>query len=846
MSEATMPDSEDAARRKAQEARLEKTWETPSGWRYWSAVNNTEVGLWYTATSFLFFLFAGALALLVRAQLAVPDNDLISASLYNQAFTLHGTAMMFLFAVPIFEAVAILLLPTMLAARDLPFPRLSAYGYWCFLIGGVFVMGSIFFNAAPDAGWFMYPPLTTDPKLTGIGADIWLLGLSFIEVASIAAAVELIVGVLKCRPPGMRINTMPLYCWYVLIVGGMILFAFPPLIAGDILFELERLAGWPFFDASRGGDPVLWQHLFWIFGHPEVYIVFLPSIALLAMIVPTFARRPIIGYSWIVLAAVGTGFLSFGLWVHHMFTTGLPAISLGFFSAASEAVAIPTGVQIFVFVATMLAGKMTRSTPMLFAAGALAIFVFGGLTGVMVAIAPFDWQAHDSYFVVAHLHYVLIGGMVLPLFAGAYYYYPLIMARKLSDRIGRLVFWLMFLGFNIAFFPMHFTGLRGMPRRVFTYPGGIGWDWLNLISSAGAVLFAAGVLLFTWDAIWGIRRRADSPRNPWGAGTLEWLNPIPGPDYGVRSVPAIASRYPLWDDPELPRRVDEGREYLPDAEEGKRETLVTSVLDARPIQCLRVPGNSFMPMIAAVLTGAVFILTTFHLYWTGLAFGVAAILSILAWLWRGTAMVPEKHEKDIGRGVRLPLYASGIRSVGWWAMFITMTGDMTAFASLVFSYFYFWTIHPVFPPLDAAGLPMGPGLLWPGVALLAALGAWGAMLWARARNTAGQAGGLRLGLLAAVLLALASGGAMLMGPWANGLEPTTHAYPAAVWVLLGWAALHLAVGVIMTLYALARSLAGKLTREHDIDIHNVVLYWHFAAITAVVTLATVALFPLLA
>src|SRR5687768_15913020 len=308
---------------RAQAERLLQAWKTPEGWRYWSAVNNSEVGLWYTAAAFLFFLFAGVLALLMRIQLAVPGNDFLTADRYNQFFTVHGSVMMFLFAIPIFEAIAVLLLPQMLGARDLPFPRLSAFGFWCFVIGGVFVCGSIFFNAAPDAGWFMYPPLSTEQS--GIGADIWLLGLSFIEVASIAAAVELIVGVLKCRAPGMHINLTPLYSWYVLIVGAMILFAFPPLIAGDLLFELERLLDWPFFDVTRGGDPILWQHLFWIFGHPEVYIIFLPAIALLAMIVPTFAQRPIAGYSWIVLSALGTGFLSFGLWVHHMFTTGLPS-----------------------------------------------------------------------------------------------------------------------------------------------------------------------------------------------------------------------------------------------------------------------------------------------------------------------------------------------------------------------------------------------------------------------------------------------------------------------------------------------------------------------------------------
>ncbi|ODN71413.1 cytochrome c oxidase subunit 1 [Methylobrevis pamukkalensis] len=519
-----MPDDpRDRARMDAEADRLRKAWETPRGWRYWSAVNNTEIGVWYTVTAFVFFLFAGVLALLVRTQLAVPDNDFVSAGLYNQLFTLHGTMMMFLFAVPIFEAVAILILPQMLGARDLPFPRLSAFGYWCFLIGGVFVGGSIFFNAAPDGGWFMYPPLTTDPELSGIGADIWMLGLSFIEVASIAAAVELIVGVLKCRPPGMRINLMPLYCWYMLIVAGMILFAFPPLIAGDILFEMERLLDWPFFDPARGGDPILWQHLFWIFGHPEVYIVFLPAIALLAMIVPTFAQRPIVGYGWIVLAAVGTGFLSFGLWAHHMFTTGLPAISLGFFSAASEAVAIPTGVQIFVFIATLLAGRVIFSVPMLYATGALAIFVFGGLTGVMVAIAPFDWQVHDSHFVVAHLHYTLIGGMFFPLIAGLYYFYPFVRGYMLSARLGKWAFWLMFSGFNIAFLPMHFTGLRGMPRRVFTYPDNLGWDWLNLVSTIGAYIMAAGVLVLCFDIFRPKKAHERAGRNPWNAGTLEWV-----------------------------------------------------------------------------------------------------------------------------------------------------------------------------------------------------------------------------------------------------------------------------------------------------------------------------------
>ncbi|MFK0276321.1 cytochrome c oxidase subunit I [Ensifer sp. NPDC090286] len=825
------------AERSAQAERLRKVWANPTGWRYWTSVNNTQIGLWYAATAFAFLLFAGLLALIMRVQLALPDNDLVSADFYNQAFTLHGTVMMFLFAVPIFEAVAIFLLPPMLGARELPFPRLGAFGFWSFFLGGVFVCGSIFFDAAPSSGWFMYPPLATDEKLSGIGADIWLLGLSFIEVASIAAAVELIVGIMKCRAPGMRINLMPLFAWYLLIVAGMILFAFPPLIAGDILFELQRMFDWPFFDPSRGGDPLLWQHLFWIFGHPEVYIIFLPAIALMAMIVPTFSRRPIVGYSWIVLAAVGTGFLSFGLWVHHMFATGLPQISLAFFSAASEAVAIPTAVQIFVFIATMLAGRVILSTPMLFGMGGIAIFVVGGLTGVMVAIAPFDWQAHDTYFVVAHLHYVLIGGMLFPVIAGIYYYYPLIDAKQLSDRLGRAAFWLMFAGFNIAFFPMHLTGLMGMPRRVFTYPADLGWNTLNLVSSAGAFVFAAGVAIVVVDVLRPKHRQRRGEQNPWNAGTLEWISE-PEENWGVRSIPFVASRYPLWDQPELAEEICEGRWYLADAKEGRREGLITSVLDARPEQVLRVGGTSKVTILSATALGAVFVAMTFK-WW--IATAIAALITfcaLLYWLWTGTAEIPEQAEKDVGDGLILPIYASGPASVGWWAMFITMVGDSTAFASLVFGYFFYWTIHEDF----TAGAS-GPGVAWPMLAAALFALAWLTALVARRFNRLDRVGLTRAALIVAFVLAAAGGAAGVAGPWSHGMDPTGHVYAAIVWVLVGWTLVHAAVGAVMLAYCLARSLAGRLTKRHDMDLCNVVLYWHFMVTTATIAFSVVGLFP---
>lgn len=823
--------------RAAQSERLRKVWENPHGWRYWTSVNNTQVGLWYASTAFIFLLFAGALALIMRAQLAMPDNDLVSADFYNQLFTLHGTVMMFLFAVPIFEAVAIFLLPPMIGARELPFPRLGAFGFWSFFLGGIFVCGSIFFDAAPSSGWLMYPPLATDEKLSGIGADIWLLGLSFIEVASIAAAVELIVGIMKCRAPGMRINLMPLFAWYLLIVAGMILFAFPPLIAGDILFEMQRMFDWPFFDPARGGDPLLWQHLFWIFGHPEVYIIFLPAIALMAMIVPTFSGRPIVGYSWIVLAAVGTGFLSFGLWVHHMFATGLPQISLAFFSAASEAVAIPTAVQVFVFIATMLAGRVILSTPMLFGAGGIAIFVIGGLTGVMVAIAPFDWQAHDTYFVVAHLHYVLIGGMLFPVVAGIYYYYPLIDAKRLSNTLGRIAFWLMFVGFNVTFFPMHLTGLFGMPRRVFTYPGDLGWNLLNLVSSVGAIVFAFGVLIVVWDVLRPKHREPRAEQNPWNAGTLEWVSE-PEENWGVRSVPFVSSRYPLWDQPTLAREISEGRWYLPDAKEGRREGLVTSVLDARPEQVLRVGGTSKVTILSAFSLGAVFIALTFKWWVAGAVAAFTCFCAILYWLWTGTGEIPEKPQKDVGVGLALPLYASGPSSVGWWAMFITMVGDSTAFASLIFGYFFYWTIHEDFTAGSA-----GPGMMWPLVSAALFVFAWLATLAARHFNALARTAFARAALIVALALTVVASAAGIAGPWLHAMNPTAHVYPAIVWVLVCWTVVHACVGAVMLAYCLARSLAGRLTKTHDIDLRNVALYWHFLAITALITFFVIGLFP---
>ncbi|RYH04531.1 cytochrome ubiquinol oxidase subunit I [Salipiger sp. IMCC34102] len=818
------------------EDRLRKAWIAPKGLAYFTAVNNDKIGAWYSLTALFFMLMAGVLALLMRVQLAVPDNTFLDADRYNQFFTMHGSAMMFLFAVPMFEAISILVLPAFLGARDMPFPRLSAYGFWCFVIGGIFVMGSILFDAAPTSGWFMYPPLSTEAE--GIGTDIWLLGLAFIEVASIAAAVELIVGVLKCRPPGMRVNLMPLYAWYVLVVGGMILFAFPPLIAGDFLFELQRGFDWPFFDPTRGGDPMLWQHLFWIFGHPEVYIIFLPSIAIAAMVIPTVAQRPIVGYSWIVLSAVGVGFLSFGLWVHHMFTTGLPNISLGFFSAASEAVVIPTGIQIFVFAATLMVGKVQKSLPMLWISGALAIFVLGGLTGVMLAIAPFNWAVHDTYFIVAHLHYTLFGGMIFPVIAGIYYFYPFFRKGKMmSKTLGRWSFWLIFVGFNAAFLPMHYTGLIGMPRRVYTYGENVGWGWLNMLSTAASFVIAAGFLVFVWDLLRPKRDFEIEKRNPWNAGTLEWSHNVPEEQWGVRSIPHVTSRYPLWDQPRLVERMDAGRYYLADTEFGYRETLITSVLDGQPMHVQRVTGPAYVTLLAAAFTGGAFIFPTFGWYAPAIVSGAFAIVCVLYWLWTATAQIPEKPTSDVGLGLRLPRYASGPDAPGWWAVWITMLGDATAFASLIFGFFFYWTANEAFPPPLAEH---ADGALVAAAAVLVSL-SWGATRGARWLNRHDHVPAAQAALLVACLssaLCIASA----YGAVAD-LRPTAHVYPALICAMAVWLIGHLGLGLIGQGYCLARSLAKRLTPIFDADLANVTLLWHFITLQALITCVVIGLLP---
>ncbi|HYD75796.1 cbb3-type cytochrome c oxidase subunit I [Ramlibacter sp.] len=820
---------------------LQRAWKPPTGIRLLTRVNNTYVGVYYVGTSLLFFLLAGVLALVMRTQLAVPENTLVGHDLYNQLFTMHGTVMMFLFAVPAVEAMGVLILPNMLGARDLPFPRLSMYAFWAYAIGGLIFFATIFWGLAPRGGWFMYPPLTSYEYAPADNADWWLLGIGFIEISAIAGAIEIVVGVLRTRAPGMTLGRMPVYAWSMLVIAGMIIFAFPAIILGTLLLEIERSFQWPFFVAAKGGDPLLWQHLFWFFGHPEVYIIFLPAAGMVSMIIPAMAGTPLVGYRLVVLALVGAGFLSFGLWVHHMFTTGIPQLSLSFFSAASMAVSIPSGIQVFAWIATLAAAKRLRplKVPMLFVLGFFFIFVLGGLTGVMVAVVPFDWQAHDSYFIVAHLHYVLIGGMVFPLFGALYYWTPYISRKALSERMGQWAFWLMFVGVNLTFFPMHLTGLMGMPRRVYTYADYPGWAELNLLSTGGAFLIAAGVLVVVVDMALHLRIGNPNAGNVWGAGTLEWL---PNGDYGNRSIPIVHSREPLWDQPGLSEDVKEGRYYLPGTATGGRETIVTSAIDARPQYLLQMPGPGWSPLLAAVGTAGFFLLLTVKLVLPALLFGALALASVVWWLW-GSDPGPSHPPVDVGGGLRLPVQMTGPDSHSWWAMVVLILVCGSIFGSLVFSYLFLWTVSPDVWPTAVEALPgLGSPAASAGLLLASALG----VRWCSRRlaaDPARSAGPLRGVLAVAVLLLCASLVVEVEAQQDAGLSPRETAYGAVVYGLAALQGLFVAISATMGLYTLARSFAGMLSAQRRQTFDNTRLFWNYTVVQGLVALALVHGFP---
>ncbi|HYG25998.1 MAG TPA: cytochrome c oxidase subunit I [Caulobacteraceae bacterium] len=605
---------------------LKETWkDAPGLWGWLTTVDHKRIARRYIVTAFIFFLLAGLAAVAMRLQLSRPENDLISPARYNEIFTMHGTTMMFIFAVPILEAVAIYLVPLMVGARALAFPRLNAFSYFVYLAGALLLWVGFILNIGPDVGWFAYTPLSGPEYSPGHRTDVWAQMITFTEIAALSVAVNIACTILRMRAPGMTLSRMPLFVWVHLVVSIMTILALPAVMLASSLLMSDRLLGTHFYNAAEGGSHLLYQHLFWFFGHPEVYIIFLPGVAFVSMIVPTFARRPIVGYIPMVLSQAAIGFLSFGLWVHHMFATGLPRLGDSFYTAASMAIALPSGVQIFCWIATIWSGRPVFRTPLLWAVGFVITFVIGGLTGVMVASVPLDLQLHDTYFVVAHFHYVLIGGAVFPLFGAFAYWFPKFTGRMLSERLGAWQFWLFFIGFNVAFFPMHILGLLGMPRRVYTYPSGMGWEPYNQIATLGGVILFLSISLFIFNVFKSLSSGAKADDNPWDASTLEWSTPSPPPPYNFHHTPVVDSREPLW----------EHREDLPVMEglaTKKREVLVTSASEAHPDNRQSSPDPSIWPFISALAVSGVLIGTIFS-EWAFVWGLIPLTFALSAWFW---------------------------------------------------------------------------------------------------------------------------------------------------------------------------------------------------------------------
>jgi cytochrome c oxidase subunit I len=577
-------------------------------WSWLTTVDHKRIGTLYLFTSLAFFGIGGLEAGLIRAQLAGPNLHVVSAETYNQVFTMHGVTMIFLAVMPLAAAFFNFLIPLQIGARDVAFPRLNAFSYWVYLFGGLLITAPILFRAAPDGGWFNYTPLSTKAYSPGINADFWAVGVQVLGLSTLAAAFNFITTIINLRAPGMNFMRMPQFTWNAFVVQFFVLLAFPVLTIAVQFLIFDRFFGTNFYTTAAGADPLLWQHLFWIFGHPEVYILILPAFGLVSEVVPTFSRKPLFGYPLMIYATILIGFLGFGVWAHHMFAVGMGPVADAAFSLTSMLIAIPTGVKIFNWTATMWGGALRFTTPMLFALGLVALFPIGGISGVMHASAPADLQQTDTYFVVAHIHYVLFGGSMFGLFAGVYHYYPKLFGRRLDERLGKLHFWLAFVGMNLTFFPMHLAGLFGMPRRVYTYDAGQGFTGYNQAATAGYGILFVAMLVFAYNILRSRTRGARAGDDPWGAGTLEWSIPSPPPDYNFARLPRVASRYPLWDPraPELARTTD-----------GRGATAAALGIP--------MPRPTIMPLLVALLVAVMF--GGLLLLGTSTALGVGVMVS---------------------------------------------------------------------------------------------------------------------------------------------------------------------------------------------------------------------------
>ena len=614
-------------------AELERMWKTPPGPRGWlSSVDHKEIGLRYLVTSFIFLFAGGIQALIMRLQLAHGGAHLLTPEQYNELFTMHGITMILLYAFPVLSGFSNFLWPLLLGARDMALPRLNAFSYWIFLAAGVFMYASFAAGAAPNGGWFNYVPLTNREFNPGINIDFYALGNIFLGISTTSGAINFIVTTWPTRCPGMSVNRFPIVIWGTLTANAGNVLAIPVVSLAFFLLWLDRNFGTHFYNAANGGQPLLWQHLFWMWGHPWVYVIVLPAQGIVSDAIQTFCRRPLVGYTAVVLATVATMILGFGVWVHHMFATGLPAMGLSIFSAASLIITIPSAIQVFAWIATIWTGRPVFKTAFLYIAAFIVMFVIGGVSEVMTAVVPVDWQLTDTYWVVAHLHYVLIGINLFGVLAGLYYWVPKFTGKLLDERLGKVNFWLTFIGFNVAFFTMHITGLMGMPRRVYTYIPGLGWDAPNLVTTIGAFILATGILVLVVNVVYSLLYGAEAGPNPWDAPTLEWATSSPPPSYNFEVIPSVASRHPLWES-----RLNEahGQSVI---ERGvvldeHHETLGVSSIDAEPEIIFKMPSESYMPFVLMLCLAAFFAGLLAHIWaLVAVAAGLGVIV-VIAWLW---------------------------------------------------------------------------------------------------------------------------------------------------------------------------------------------------------------------
>ena len=610
-------------------------------WSWISTVDHKRIGILYGVTAFLFFLVGGGEALMIRMQLAKPNGTVLTAEEYNQLFTMHGTTMVFLVIMPLAAAFGNYFVPILIGARDVAFPRLNAFGYWVFLAGGLLLYSSFLLGGAPNGGWFGYSPQTNTVFSPGHGIDFWLVGLVITGIGSLTAAANFIVTTLNLRAPGMTLMRMPVFTWMNLVVSFLLLFAIPIITVA--LFELyfDRNFGSNFFNANIGGDPILWQHLFWLFGHPEVYILILPAMGIVSEVLPVFSRKPLFGYSVVVFSGIAIGFMGWGVWAHHMFAVGLGPVANSAFAASTMFIAVPTGVKIFNWLATTWGGDLRLKTPMMFALGFIGMFTIGGLSGVTHSIVPSDYQQTDTYYIVAHFHYVLFGGAIFGLFSGAYYWAPVVTGKLLDETLGKIHFWLMLIGFNLAFGPMHVLGLQGQPRRTYQYPEGMGWDFWNFVSTVGASIIALSILVFIVNIFKTMKSKERAPQDPWDARTLEWTIPTPPPEYNFKDIPVVHGRDDFWhrkytedEDGRLVRIPSGGsvdtEEHAEHSEHGDGHDI-------------HMPSPSYFPALASVGImvvgyGAIY-LKSGH-WWIMAIGGVIALAGIFGW---GNEPLSEEH-----------------------------------------------------------------------------------------------------------------------------------------------------------------------------------------------------------